>query len=79
MLHRLKATDRLSFHLMHGQQNDSNILTGIGRNRAYGANFFYRLAPNVLFSFETLQSRTLYLGTGQRLNNHYDLGFAYLF
>jgi hypothetical protein len=87
---KLIATDRLSFHLMAGLQNDRafDVLAGlgaqgasggIGRNLAYGANFFYKLAPNVILSFETLQTRTSYLLFGQRLNNHYDLALAYLF
>ena len=42
-------------------------------------NFFYKLAPNVTASFETLQIRTTYLTFGNRLNNHYDLALAYLF
>ncbi len=79
---KIRATDRLSFHLLAGKHDDRNAdLRGAaaGQNLAIGANFFYRLAPNVILSFETLQSRTNYLGAGQRLNNHYDLGFAYLF
>ncbi|MBI1789190.1 MAG: hypothetical protein HYR60_16785 [Acidobacteria bacterium] len=79
---KIRATDRLSFHLLHGLHDDRNQdlrFGGIARNQSWGANFFYRLAPNVIFSFETLQLRTTYLGAGRRLNNHYDLGFAYLF
>ena len=87
---KIAATGRLSFHLLAGLQNDrrSDVLAGlgaggpnggIGRNLAYGANFFYKLSPNVIASFETLQTRTSYLLFGQRLNNHYDLAFAYLF
>jgi hypothetical protein len=87
---KITATDRLSFHLMAGLQNDrrSDVLAGlgaggsiggIGRNLAYGGNFFYKLSPNVIASFETMQTRTSYLLFGQRLNNHYDLAFAYLF
>jgi len=52
---------------------------GIGKNQAYGVNLIYRLAPNVLVSLETTQVRTSYLGSGNRLNNHYDLALAYLF
>lgn len=73
---------RLSFNFFGGQQNDrdSDLLSGrIGKNQKYGANFFYRLAPNVLVSFETSQLRTTYIGIGERVNNHYDLAFAYLF
>jgi hypothetical protein len=76
------ATDRLSFHLFAGGQDDRSALLPagqIGRNLAYGANMFYRLAPNVIVSFETSQVRTSYIQMGHRLNNHYDLAFAYLF
>jgi hypothetical protein len=84
------ATSRLSFHFMAGSQNDraSDLVAGlgaqgpnggIGRNLSYGGNFFYKLAPNVIASFETMQTRTSYLLFGQRLNNHYDLALAYLF
>lgn len=76
------ATDRLSFHLFHGRQDDRNRLLPagqIGTNAAYGINFFYRLAPNFLMSVETSQVRTSYVDWGRRINNHYDLAFAYLF
>jgi hypothetical protein len=86
---KLIATDRLSFHLLAGQHDDrdadvragfgSSTGGGIGKNQAYGANFFYKLSPNVIASFETLQSRTRYLIFGNRLNNHYDVAIAYLF
>jgi len=86
---KLIATDRLSFHLLAGQQDDrdSDVRAGfsgstgggIGKNQSYGANFFYKLAPNVIASFETMQVRTRYLSFGNRLNNHYDLAVAYLF
>ena len=45
----------------------------------YGANLFYRLAPNVLAGWEVSQIRTTYLGQGIRINNHYDLALAYHF
>jgi hypothetical protein len=78
----IPVTDRFSFHFFGGGQNDRNAALSpgqIGRNVAYGANFFYRLAPNVIMSLETSQVRTSYNQTGHRLNNHYDLAFAYLF
>jgi hypothetical protein len=78
----LRATDRLSFHLMGGIHDgrDRDLLSGdIADNHSYGANLFYRIAPNVIVSFETMQTRTHYLGSGLRLNNHYDLALAYLF
>jgi hypothetical protein len=76
------ATPRLSFNFFGGQQDDRNsdLPAGrIGKNQRYGANFFYRLAPNVLASFEFSQLWTTYIGVGDRLLNHYDLSFAYLF
>jgi len=86
---KLIATDRLSFNLFAGQQDDrdSDVRAGfsgstgggIGKNQSYGANFFYKLSPNVIASFETMQVRTRYLSFGNRLNNHYDLALAYLF
>ena len=77
-----QATQRLSFHFFSGQQDNRNsdLQPGrIGKNLAYGANFFYKLAPNVLASFEVSQFRTSYIGAGTVLNNHYDLSLAYLF
>ncbi len=76
------ATKRLTFNAFAGQHDDrARDLTpdGIDRNRQYGANAIFRLAPNVLFSLEASQLRTRYLGVGNRLNNHYDLALAYLF
>jgi hypothetical protein len=76
------ATDRLSFHLFTGRQNDRNpeLPPGeIGTNLTYGINFFYRLAPNLILSLESSQTRTSYIDMGHRLNNHYDFAFAYMF
>ena len=39
----------------------------------------WKLAPNVIASFELSQARTAYVLSGLRLNNHYDLALAYLF
>jgi len=79
-----EATRRLRFHFFAGQHDDRNsdlLFRGgaIAKNQAYGANFFYRLAPNVVMSLEAAQVRTTYIGSGNRLNRHYDLAFAYLF
>jgi len=79
-----EATSRLRFHFFAGQHDDRNAdllyrLGAIAKNQAYGANFFYRLAPNVLMSLEASQVRTTYIGSGNRLNRHYDLALAYLF
>jgi hypothetical protein len=76
------ATPKLTFHLIAGQHNNqaSEVSEGlIYKNQGYAANLVYRLAPNVLFSLEAMQTRTSYVGLGTRLNNHYDLGVAYLF
>ncbi|HEY1207064.1 MAG TPA: hypothetical protein VGF05_20430 [Bryobacteraceae bacterium] len=78
----LRPSSRLWFNFFSGQQDDRNSqlpMGAIGKNLAYGANFFYRLAPNVLASFEASQTRTQYIGSGALLNNHYDLALAYLF
>ena len=76
------ATPRLSFHIFSGLENgraaDLAAYT-IGRNWLYGANLFYRLAPNVLLATEVSQARTTYIDSRLRLNNHYDLALAYLF
>jgi hypothetical protein len=76
------ATPKLTFHLIAGQHNNqaTDVAEGlIYKNQGYAANLVYRLAPNVLLSLEGMQLRTSYLGSGTRLNNHYDLGVAYLF
>ena len=63
------------------QQNRSADLPagGINRNFVYAGNLMYKFAPNVLGAFEASQTRTNYLGTGLRMNNHYDLALAYMF
>lgn len=78
----LRASDRVSFHLMGGLNDgrDRDLSSGdIAANHAFGWNVFYHFAPNVILSLEMMQLRTLYLGPGPRLNNHYDLAIAYLF
>jgi hypothetical protein len=76
------AAKRLDAHLFTGLQTYRNPLLGAGdvsRNFLFGANLFYRLAPNVLLGPELSQLRTAYIGLGTRINNHYDLALAYLF
>ena len=76
------AAKRLDFHLFTGQHDDENGHLGagdIGKNLMFGANLFYRLAPNVLLGPEISQLRTVYIGQGVRINNHYDLALGYLF
>ena len=77
-----RATERASFHIYGGQEDDRNrdlSLGAVGKNQGYGANLMYRLGSNILTSFEASQVRTTYLGTGTRISPHYDLAFAYLF
>ncbi|MBI4892905.1 MAG: hypothetical protein HY821_19940 [Acidobacteria bacterium] len=77
-----RPTSRLSFHLFAGTQDDRNsdLVPGrIGKNSLFGGNTMYRLAPNVIISFEGSQIRTNYIGSGLRTVNHYDIALAYLF
>jgi len=77
----IHALPRLDFHLFTGQQ-DYQVNEGqatVTRNLLFGGNLYFRLAPNVLFGPEVTQTRTLYLGQGLRINNHYDMALAYLF
>jgi hypothetical protein len=76
------ATSRWSFHIFGGEENDRGrdlSGNGISRNLVYGGNTMWKLAPNVMAAFEMSQTRTMYLISGPRLNNHYDLALAYLF
>jgi hypothetical protein len=78
----LHALPRLDFHLFTGQVDDANhelAASSIAKNLLYGANAYFRVAPNVLVGLETTQLRTMYIGQGMRINNHYDLALAYLF
>ena len=76
------AIPRIDIHLFTGQQDDRNadLVAGrIGKNLLFGANVFFHLAPNVILGPEISQVRTLFIGQGVRINNHYDLALAYLF
>jgi hypothetical protein len=77
----LHTIRRLDFHLFTGQE-DFRMTERQGsasRNLLFGGNLYFRIAPNVLFGPEITQTRTLYLGQGLRINNHYDVALAYLF
>src|SRR6185436_13367430 len=77
-----RATRRATFNFYGGQEDDRNRDLGPGgvaKNQGYGSNIIYRLGPNILTSFEASQIRSTYLGSGTRINPHYDLAFAYLF
>lgn len=79
---KVRAGPRVWFNFFSGQQDDRNsdLRAGaIGKSLAFGANLFYRLAPNVLASFEAYQYRISYLRGATLLGNHYDLALAYLF
>ena len=76
------ALPRLDFHLFTGQHDYENSALragSVGKNLLYGGNFYFRVAPNFLVGPEITQLRTAYLGQGVRIDNHYDLAFAYLF
>jgi len=78
----LRATRRLSFNVYGGQESDWNSdlsFGSISKNQTYAGNAMYRLGSNVIMSLEASQTRTLYVGSGLRLNPHYDLAFAYLY
>jgi hypothetical protein len=78
----LHALPRLDFHLFHGQVDDANYELAAGaihKNLLFGGNAYFHVAPNVLVGLEATQLRTLYIGQGTRINNHYDLALAYFF
>lgn len=78
----IHAAKRVDIHLFTGLQTYSNADLGTGdvsRNLMFGANLFYRLAPNVLLAPEISQLRTTYIHQGTFINNHYDLALAYFF
>jgi hypothetical protein len=78
----LHTLPRLDFHLFSGQQDDRNSdleRGNIGKNLTFGANLYYRLAPNVLLALEASELRSVYIGMGTRVNNHYDVALGYLF
>jgi len=73
---------KLSFHIYAGEQYNlaADVApSGVQRNFAYAGNLMYKLSPNVIAALEVSQTRTEYLGSLLRLNNHYDLSIAYLF
>jgi hypothetical protein len=79
---KVRIAPRLSMNLYGGQESDraSELEAGgISRNLGYAANIMYRLGTNILTGLEASQVRTTYLGSGTRLNPHYDLAIAYLF
>lgn len=73
---------RLSAHIYAGEQYNrpSEIAPySVQRNFTYAGNIMYKIAPNVMAALEAAQTRTAYLNSLLRLNNHYDLALAYLF
>ncbi|MCE5310652.1 MAG: hypothetical protein LLG20_23685 [Acidobacteriales bacterium] len=77
-----RLNQRLSFNFFSGQHDnrDFDLQSGmVSKNMLFGGNFFLRLAPNVILSFESSQVRTNRIGASTVLNNHYDLALAYLF
>lgn len=78
----LFPASRFSLHIYGGEESNrvaDLIGNSISRNLVYAGNVVYKFASNVLGAFEVSQTRTDYIQSGQRLNNHYDLALAYLF
>jgi hypothetical protein len=78
----LFPANRLSFHFFGGEEEDRAadlVANSVRRNLSYTGNIVYKLAPNILAAFEASQTRTDYISSGLRRNNHYDLALAYLF
>ncbi|MBI2689186.1 MAG: hypothetical protein HYX27_23020 [Acidobacteria bacterium] len=78
----IPATNRLTFNWFAGihDDRDADLNRGQnGRNRSGGGNVMYRVAPNVVLTFEGMQIRSNYIGIANRRMNRYDLSIAYLF
>ena len=78
----IMPTNRITFNLMAGIHDDRNSDLAAGqnaRNRQAAGNIMFRIAPNVVISFEGANFRSLYLGQGTRVNQRYDLAIAYMF
>lgn len=78
----LFPTSRISFHFFGGEEEDRAsdlVANSVRRNLSYAGNIVYKLAPNILAALEASQTRTDYISSGLRRNNHYDLALAYLF
>jgi hypothetical protein len=75
-------TSRLTLNVFGGVHDDRNADLNRGQNganRSGAANLMWRIAPNVMVSFEAMQIRSLFLEVAQRRVNRYDLAIAYLF
>jgi hypothetical protein len=78
----IPLTSRLTFNTFGGIHDDRNRDLNAGqngRNRSGAANVMYRLAPNVILSFEGMQIRSTFVGAATRRTNRYDLAIVYLF
>ena len=78
----IMPTNRITFNFMAGIHDDRNSDLAAGqnaRNRQAAGNIMFRIAPNVVISFEGANFRSLYLGQGTRVNQRYDLAIAYMF
>ena len=77
----LTPPGRISLHLFGGFQNNSLSCAPYlpQDNRAYAANLYFRLAPNVILALEAARVRTDWAANSRVLQNHYDLALAYLF
>jgi hypothetical protein len=76
------AGKRTDLHLFVGRQSYwSRVLddNDVANNFQFGANVFFRIAPNVLLGPEISQMRTSFFSNIIHITNHYDLALAYLF
>ena len=79
---KVRITPRLAWNVYGGQEADRPLDLSIGeisRNLGYASNLQYRLGTNILTGIEASEVRTTYVGSGTRINQHYDLAIAYLF
>jgi hypothetical protein len=78
----LFPNSRISLHIFGGEEADraSDLISNSVRtNLVYAGNIVCKVSSNVLTAIEVSQTRTDYISSGVRINNHYDLALAYLF
>ncbi|MBV8811479.1 MAG: hypothetical protein JO033_22655 [Acidobacteriaceae bacterium] len=76
------VTPRITFDIYAGRQvNNPHDLNAyeVERTLNYAGNIIYRVAPNVVLSFEASQNRLQFLASSPLLTNRYDATVAYLF
>jgi len=76
------VTRRITFDIYAGRQvnNQQDLNTyDVARTLNYAGNVLYRIAPNVVLSFEASQNRLQFFMSNPLLTNRYDATVAYLF